>query len=531
MTLEQIVIVQHNVLKWSTRKFELTNAYKNINPDIILLNSTGEKDSDRIKIFNYNVYQRNLSGQINSGIAIAVKRSLEYTINDDFLTDVLSITIQTIKGPITIATTYLPFRRNSFPLQDINKIIQKPTPSYVIADFNARHSCFGHRDKNMMGLTLDMLLNTNKLKHLGPDFPTLVNKKGTPDIIVGNRVAHLNYSLKEGDITSSDHLPLIVTLATKPILIKIPPKPSYKKANWDLFKAQINERYETDNEDNNRNQRIQGIPEIKNKKYIDQRIENWMENIQKGKEKAIPMSTSKILPHAETSDYLKLLTQSYNNLKNRLNRQGGNREDMAIVTNIQHEIINESLRLQDASWNKLITNMEIEYNNQEKFWRDIKRLQGGKELPAPYLEDPQKNKVRDTKKKEELMRQTWQTVFQISPEENRNFDMTNERAVLDQLSVDPSRTIPYEEADLTRLDPTNPLTAPVSVNDVDRIIKSFKKKAPGISGINKTLLEHLPLSAKVDLTEVTNLTLSMGYFPGLFKEGLMIFIQKNRKKW
>ena len=59
--LSTIKIIQQNVLKWTfNRRNELTNYYMKMDPDVILLNATGLRDSERIKIFNYNVYQRNV---------------------------------------------------------------------------------------------------------------------------------------------------------------------------------------------------------------------------------------------------------------------------------------------------------------------------------------------------------------------------------------------------------------------------------------------------------------------------------------
>ena len=58
--------------------------YFTYNPDIILLNSTGIRDKDPIKIFNYNVHQKNKEGEDHAGVAVAVKKGIAYNILDDF---------------------------------------------------------------------------------------------------------------------------------------------------------------------------------------------------------------------------------------------------------------------------------------------------------------------------------------------------------------------------------------------------------------------------------------------------------------
>ena len=107
--IRKIKIIQHNVVKWtSARKNELSNYYIKEQADIILLNSTGIPNENRIKLFNYNIYQKNISGEESPGIAVAIKRTIKHKLIDDFDLDMLAIKIDTTKGPIIISTTYLP---------------------------------------------------------------------------------------------------------------------------------------------------------------------------------------------------------------------------------------------------------------------------------------------------------------------------------------------------------------------------------------------------------------------------------------
>ena len=145
----------------------------------------------------------------------------------------MAVEIETILGPIIIATTYLPPRRNYVPVQDIKRLESIRKPVYLVGDLNPRHPFLGHRDRNIKGNYLHKSIQDGKLKYLGPDFPTLANGRGKPDIILGNRNAHMNILIKEGNLTTSDHIPIIMLLATKPIMIKTEPRPNYKKANWE----------------------------------------------------------------------------------------------------------------------------------------------------------------------------------------------------------------------------------------------------------------------------------------------------------
>ena len=89
--------------------------------------------------------------------------------------------------------------------------------------------------------------------------------------------------------------------------------------------------------------------------------------------------------------------------------------------------------------------------------------------------------------------------------------------------------LPYQYADLSRLDKRNILTRPVQRQDIKNIIHNFKNKAPGISEVNKLILSNLPDNAIDCYSLITNLTLSMGYYPNTFKNGPLVFASKPGK--
>ena len=74
------------------------------------------------------------------------------------------------------------------------------------------------------------------------------------------------------------------------------------------------------------------------------------------------------------------------------------------------------------------------------------------------------------------------------------------------------RLKPYEAADVNRLNPENSLTKPVELWEIKIIIQNFKDKAPGASGIRKTVMQNLPEIAIRKLRNIYNWALSMGIF-------------------
>jgi len=135
----------------------------------------------------------------------------------------------------------------------------------------------------------------------------------------------------------------------------------------------------------------------------------------------------------------------------------------------------------------------------------------------------------DSKQKEAVFREFWKNIFNISPEENRTFDTQHEAQVNDYLSVNKHRLIPYNEANINRLQDDSTPTRPISVEEIKAIISKFKDKAPGERGIRKTIMQKLPEPAIAKLKEIFNWSLSMGYFPDKFKNAVMILIPKEGK--
>ena len=219
---EQFTIIQHNVQNWTfQRRNELSNIYKELDPDVILINSHCRRQQEKIKLFNYNVHQRNYADEDHAGAAIAIRKDIKYKIIDDFDEDFLAIELESNRGNFVVGTAYMPPRRNYFPNPDIMRILRRNIPAYIIGDLNARHPSLGQQSRNPMGTGINNLIHQEKATFMGPDFKTWIGPigTGTPDIMIGNKNIHMNYSITQGPLTSSDHLPLIIRLSTKAITI------------------------------------------------------------------------------------------------------------------------------------------------------------------------------------------------------------------------------------------------------------------------------------------------------------------------
>lgn len=519
--MDHITIVQHNVLHWNTRKEELTYIYQNLNPDLIILNSHGVKDNDTIRISGYNTYMINTTGEASDGSAILIRSNIHHRQIDDYLTDVLHIKIQSSLGPIHISTTYLPPRRPYLPYPDFHKLLNNIEPLYIMGDLNAKHRFLGHTSDNQVGRGLQRFKQLNKLAHFGPNFPTYINQRSgtTPDIIVSNNRTFHNVIIEPGPLTSSDHLPVLVKITAHAIKEPTPPSLIYSRANWDKFKKVVqnqlinNEAYLED----------EGI------EVVDSRLENWYRAIEKGVKESIPVSKSKTIKKTLLTQEIQTLQLRFKALYRHSLTHGWNLITYRMFRNIKQQISDLCKSAINNNLHRKTQNLIANHKNPKQFWSSIRLMRGVSNRSPPYILNSNNEKIYDNKGKEKIFREIWRNNFRVSEEENEDFDYDNEEAVREFLATNLNRTLPYLHPDIRRLPNNNLVTSKISINEIKGFIKSSKGTAPGESKVNKDILLNLPDLAIEHLVTTFNLTLSMGYFPDIFKSGLLTLIPKGNK--
>ena len=533
MALNRLKILQHNVLHWGgTRKISLANTYLTENPDIILLNGTGITDDNAIKIFPYRFYQQNRSGRTNDGVAIGIKPYIPHKITRDYMSETMSVTIQTRQGDMTIATAYLPPSRPYLPMRDFYRLHSLPHPCYLLGDLNASHRVFGYRNANAVGRQLVEAMGRGEWHHKGPWFKTWLGHHGatTPDIVLANKAATWNsdttpgppaaIDLTPGKSNGSDHVPVMLTLSTEPLVIPSAPRFCYKQANWEGYKANLARTLQPIT--------LDGQPTT----AIEEAVEAFYKAVWVAKKENIPMTTRRVKPHPKRSNLLSCLERQLENLRREERVSGWSREKYAEKMRITRDILQENKRLHREHWAQLLEGIAESHGDQKQFWGKVKRLRGnlGEANRTEYLINSQGQEAHSNEEKEHALREEWAPVFQITPEENARFNDEYERRVEATLAERGHELRPHDRVDSSRLDNGNWLLAPITPEDVKRIIKSFKnKKAPGTSRISKEDLVNLPPEGHVFLAEIFTACLSAGYFPKRFKHAKMIFIPKSGK--
>ena len=99
-------ILQHNVRHWNTIRSSLSNTYKCLDPHIILINSHGCINDEKIKIFNYTLIQSNKTNTRHDGVAVGVRRGVRYGLVPGLSSETLAIKVGLAHEEV------LPFRRH-----------------------------------------------------------------------------------------------------------------------------------------------------------------------------------------------------------------------------------------------------------------------------------------------------------------------------------------------------------------------------------------------------------------------------------
>ena len=249
------------------REIELSSYYNIINPDNILLISVSQRNDPKIKIFNYNIHIKNYLKEQHAGVAVGVRKEVRYKILDDFTADILGIQIETTKGPITVFTIYSPPLCNYLLMGKLKRAVQKTIPVYFIGDMNAHHPTLGYRYTDNNGKNNTRPDRQEYSQTSGSRLSHFNRKNGKLGMVVSNRHNFLNMLIEAGSINSSDHLPLIIKISTKPIIKEKQSTLNYKKANWEKFQKTIEENINLTNMNN------------KTKDDTDHEIMQWVESI------------------------------------------------------------------------------------------------------------------------------------------------------------------------------------------------------------------------------------------------------------
>ena len=313
---------------------------------------------------------------------------------------------------MTIASDYIPPNSPFLHYIDYLSLLNRQETVVILGDLNARHRIFGHNDNNPIGRNIKTLIDMDKCRHVGPDFPTLLRHNSTtsPDIVLTNNRAFQNIDIRPGPMTPSDHIPMIATITCNPIPIKIKPRHQFHRADWTNFRNSMADIAVPDD----RHPRLEDIDN-----YLDQ----WTTTIQKATERHIPTIKYRTIPGIKPTEEIRLLQIQYDAAITERTRTGPTIQINRLINDLKRRLADSYRLLQNQTWNDLISRLDIE-EDPTKFWKTIKRLKGNDKQKIPYLRDSQNNKTYLATDKERLFRNHWTKIFSNDDSDNMTLTMT-----------------------------------------------------------------------------------------------------------
>ena len=372
-----------NVQHWTDLKNPALIAHlTEINPDVILFTSHSRLNEDvKIRIPNYNTFTTNKLNERHAGSGVAIRYGIKFDLLNLFIHDTIGVKIETKHGPINIMTSYAPPRQRFLPNHDLEFMIRHQLPTILVGDLNARHQTFGYTSgPNQKGRALHQHIVNNRLKYLGPNFPTFYtrNTETKPDCVLANNKFFLNQHIQAGGIGPSDHITLKIIISADPIVVPCPPIPDIDNTDWTEYKRLL----ATDNLINIDGGTAENILNEFDKIYS---------SINSAKNLTTPMKTTNRKNNLQTSAKFKRYSKILNNYYQYLLRQGKNEHLEKVIRNIQLLLIEEGNICKYRWWIKQIERIELSANCNKKFWKRIKCLSGRHRASIPTLKYKENN--------------------------------------------------------------------------------------------------------------------------------------------
>ena len=382
----------------------------------------------------------------------------------------------------------------------------------MLGDLNANHTSLGYNTNNRNGQQIITLIDHNKLIHIGPHFPTrLTNSTArSPDIALTNSYAYANTYLRQGPLTPSDHYPIIATISTDPIQIPIQPRLQFKKTNWTEYKRILGEFQNPD--------MSQETPE-----EIDQHIETFNRIIKSATEQTTPTIKYRMLPGAKPNRVIHNLQDIHNKLMQLVQSRGITNRIHNLILSLRRQLREEYKRLSNKTWEEIV--QKIEFTHDPKtFFHSIKRMMGTNSKYVPYIVH-NGEKLFTPEEQEAAYREHWRKIFTADDPEENTFDYDHIEEIENSTLNNLDHLTPYHQGDLDRLDPIH--CPPVTLQELNLVIKKTKHKAPGPNKITAHQLKNLPANSRAFLVDIFNQALSAGYFPDVYKKATMTLIPKS----
>lgn len=496
-----------NIINWNAngirnRTSELLTLMEATNSSVALVCETHLLPGHQLCLANHTVYRTDRPGAIAAGgTAVIVNNTVRHEpipLPALRRLEATGVCLHTAKGPLRVFAAYSP---PGWPIieVDIEALLDSKQPTIIAGDLNAKHPDWNCTTTNVTGRKLRAQGMREDFTIAGPTEPTRVptHANHRPSVIDITLSKNLTQSLDMETIPalSSDHCPVLITIGDDLELTLPTRKPNWKRADWSLFKATLE-------------QQIEASP-INTASDLDLAVTKLTTSIQASIEASVPSSNPRRDARFDLPSHIKTLILEKNRARRRWQRC--RTSDLRnIWKELQVQVDQLIADFRRVSWDEAVANLRFEDNSM---WSMTRRL-----LNKPIQSPPIQGKTHlacSAKDKTEVLADSLQEQFTPNPASRITPAVTAEVGHYLHAHQQSAHT-----EDM----------APVTLPEMEAHVAKLKdRKAPGHDGITNLVIKELPSAACERLVTIFNASLRLQHFPRPWKEARVITFPKPGK--
>ena len=489
------------------KKTELQHFLKKNAIDVCCIQETHLSPPHRFFMRGFEVFRQDRETRTKGGLITLVRNTIpavetQRSDQADPDTEFLGVKLVLTGSPVTVFNIYSPPDK---PIHLHN--IRVDAESWLITgDFNSHSPSWGYRHLDNKGEEVENWITDNRLVLINrPDDPDTYYSRSwrttsTPDLAIATDNIH---GIAEREVSSqlggSDHKPVIITIKRQlqTASAKRPPSWNFKKADWEAYRADVDER-------------TAGLT------LSDTDINHNVSIFNK----AILPAAKSTIPRGRRQDYKPYWTPELDTLHTALSEardameQSPTAENVVAHSKAKAEYTRERLQATRRSWHEKTASLNME-KDMQGLWKLTKTLND--DNPARGKTVLEVNNQLSTEKR----------AANDFADLYRKESTTNITAARKQQVREETRNSLLSTPDGTNL---HPMTAPFSMKELNNALRRVKtKRAPGPDGITGEMLKRLGPTSKKVLLCIFNQSWSMGIVPTMWKEAHIVPILKKGK--
>lgn len=505
--IDKLKFVIWNANGLAQHKHELSIFLVSHKIDVILISETHFTKKNFIRFPNYSVYHTmHPDGTAHGGTAVIIKNTIKHHLTTCYKKEFLqatNIVVEEWTGPITFSAVYCP-PKHTIKEESFKEFFDELGNRFICGgDYNAKHQSWGSRLDTTRGRELYKVITNGNLGVVSTREPTYwpTDTSKIPDILDFGITKSINNNYMHAESCyelSSDHSPVIITLNKKIVTFEKSCVLNNRNTNWTYFKHLVENTLQLK------------IP-LKTNEEIEHAVEHFNSVIQQAAWSSTPLNTNETKSEAYPISIREKIIQ-----KRKLRKQWQASRSPQIKTQLNNAV-KELKKLiaaeKNRSFSEYLNQLDATEVTNYSLWKATRKLKRP-QYHIPPLRKEQGGWSKSPKEKAETFANHLRNVF--TP--NDTTEHIEEENEINQALEEPYQLEP----------PTKSFTK----TEIKKVIKFNinPKKAPGYDLITGQIIQELPESGYVFLTQLFNAVMSLSYFPSQWKVAEITLILKPGKE-